>query len=125
MEQQPTTLSDVIRLIQEVLQEHYDIDPGPLFESVGIDLQQADVSGSRVSRESLMRLWEIAAANNQPYRRITRFGGRAGCWRKDKTYHLSRSGHGVYDLSDAARITGTVVPLLRGYRDSADGASDE
>jgi hypothetical protein len=63
MEQQPTTLSDVIRLIQEVLHEHYGVDPNPLLESVGIDPARADVSGSRVLRESVMRLWEVAAAH--------------------------------------------------------------
>ena len=61
MEQQPTTLSDVIRLIQESLREHYDLDPEPMFERVGIDTSRADISGSRVSRQALMRLWEIAA----------------------------------------------------------------
>jgi AraC-like DNA-binding protein len=67
MDDQPTTLSDVIRLIQEVLPEHYGVDPAPLFNAVGIDPARAEVSGSRVSREAVMRLWEVAAAQtNDP-----------------------------------------------------------
>src|SRR5210317_1561841 len=62
MEQQPTTLSDIIRLIQEVLHEHYGVDPNPLLKAVGIDPARAEVSGSRVSRDAVMKLWEIAAA---------------------------------------------------------------
>jgi len=62
MSEQPTTLSDVIRLISEVLQEHYGLDPEPLIEAAGVDGSRAEVSGSRVQRAAVMRLWEIAAA---------------------------------------------------------------
>ena len=62
LQHQPTTLSDIIRLLQEALHEHYGVDAGPMLEAVGIDPARADVSGSRVSREAVMRLWEIAAA---------------------------------------------------------------
>jgi AraC-like DNA-binding protein len=67
MDVEPTTLSDVIRLISEVLNEHYGVDPEPLLEAAGIEQQRAEVSGSRVSRESVMLLWELAAAaTNDP-----------------------------------------------------------
>jgi AraC-like DNA-binding protein len=61
MDVEPTTLADVIRLIAEVLRQHYDVDPAPLFYRAGIDAHRADVSGSRVSREQIQRLWELAA----------------------------------------------------------------
>jgi len=67
MDVEPTTLSDVIRLITEVLHQHYGIDPEPLLNAAGIEHQRAEVSGSRVSRESVMLLWELAAAaTNDP-----------------------------------------------------------
>ena len=67
MDVEPTTLSDVIRLISEVLRQHYGVDPEPLLEQAGIDSRMAEVSGSRVSREAILRLWELAAAaTNDP-----------------------------------------------------------
>jgi len=67
MEVEPTTLSDVVRLIDEVLREHYGIDPLPLLVKAGIDPERIKLSGSRVSRESILRLWELAAAKtNDP-----------------------------------------------------------
>jgi len=67
MDVEPTTLSDVIRLISEVLRQHYGVDPEPLLEKAGIDSRMADVSGSRVLRESILELWELAAAaTNDP-----------------------------------------------------------
>ena len=67
MSNEPTTLSDVIRLIKEVLHQHYGVDPVPLLQAVGIDPERAEVSGSRVPRDAVMQLWEIAAAQtNDP-----------------------------------------------------------
>jgi AraC-like DNA-binding protein len=67
MDVEPTTVSDVIRLISEVLHLHYGVDPEPLLAAAGIDPQRSDVSGSRVSREAVMHLWELAAAaTNDP-----------------------------------------------------------
>jgi len=67
MDVEPTTLSDVIRLISEVLHQHYGVEPEPLLEAAGIDSHLADVSGSRVSRDAILRLWELAsAATNDP-----------------------------------------------------------
>jgi AraC-like DNA-binding protein len=67
MNSEPTTLSDVIRLIKEVLKQHYGIDPVPLLEVVGIDSERAEVSGSRVPRDAVMHLWDVAvAATNDP-----------------------------------------------------------
>ena len=50
MDDQPTTLSDVIRLIQEVLPEHYD-DPefrNHFRELVGGDVQRIDEAVTRL-----------------------------------------------------------------------------
>jgi AraC-like DNA-binding protein len=67
MDVEPTTLSDVTRLISEVLRQHYGVDPEPLLEKAGIESRLADVSGSRVLRESMLKLWELAAAaTNDP-----------------------------------------------------------
>jgi AraC-like DNA-binding protein len=62
MDVEPTTLADVIRLIAEVLRQHYGVDPEPLLAKAGIDAHRAAVSGSRVSREAILQLWELAAA---------------------------------------------------------------
>jgi AraC-like DNA-binding protein len=61
MDLEPTTLADVIRLIEEVLHEHYRVDAAPLLRQVGIDPRQIELSGSRLSRDSVMQLWELAA----------------------------------------------------------------
>ena len=61
MAEKPTTLSDVIRLIAEVLEQHYGIDPQPLIEESGVDGSRAELSGSRVEREAVMRLWDLAS----------------------------------------------------------------
>ena len=61
MDIEPTTLADVIRLIEEVLHEHYGIEAAPLLRQVGIDARQTELSGSRLSRDAVMRLWELAA----------------------------------------------------------------
>ena len=62
---EPTTLSDVIRLISEVLRQHYGVDPEPLLKAVDIDSSKADVSGSRISRDAVMQLWQLAAAETR------------------------------------------------------------
>ncbi len=62
MELEPTTLSDVVRLIDEVLEQHYGLDPEPLLAAAGIDRNRPEVSGSRVSRAAVLRLWKLAAA---------------------------------------------------------------
>lgn len=61
MELEPTTLADVIRLIEEVLHEHYGVEAAPLLRQVGIDPHQIELSGSRLSRDAVMQLWELAA----------------------------------------------------------------
>lgn len=67
METAPTTLSDVLRLIEEVLHEHYGVDPAPLIRAAGIPTDRAELSGARLSRDAVMRLWELAAeATNDP-----------------------------------------------------------
>ena len=67
MDVEPTTLADEIRLIEEDLHQHYGIEPEPLKEKAGIDIQRAYVSGCRVSRDAILRLWELAAAaTNDP-----------------------------------------------------------
>jgi len=65
METEPTTLAEVVRLIAEVLKQDYGIDPLPLFEQAGIDSRRVEVSGARVSRESVLQLWDLAAAATQ------------------------------------------------------------
>jgi AraC-like DNA-binding protein len=65
METEPTTLADVIRLISEVLRQHYGVDPEPLLEAVGIDAERAGISGSRVSRAAVMQLWQLAAVETR------------------------------------------------------------
>ena len=64
---EPTTLADVLRLIDESLKEHYGVDPRPLREAAGIPEGRSELSGARVPREAVMRLWELAAAaTNDP-----------------------------------------------------------
>jgi AraC-like DNA-binding protein len=58
---EPTTLSDVVRLIEEVLQDHYGQEPAPLLRAAGIPVERAQISGSRIQRDAVMRLWELAA----------------------------------------------------------------
>jgi AraC-like DNA-binding protein len=59
---EPTTLSDIVRLIEEVLEEHYGVDPVSLMQAAGVAAERAEISGSRVDRAAVMRLWELAAA---------------------------------------------------------------
>ena len=61
MYSEPTTLSDVVRLIEEVLQDHYGQDPVPLLRAADIPVERTKISGSRVQRDAVMRLWELAA----------------------------------------------------------------
>jgi AraC-like DNA-binding protein len=50
-----------------VLQDHYGVDPEPLLAAAGIDSERIHIVGSRVSRASVLRLWELAvAATNDP-----------------------------------------------------------
>lgn len=67
LDREPTTLADVLRLIDESLQEHYGVDPRPLMEAAGIPENRSDLSGARLPRDAVMRLWELAAAaTNDP-----------------------------------------------------------
>jgi AraC-like DNA-binding protein len=62
MEKEPTTITSVAQLIAEVLRTHYNVDPDPLFEQVGMDPALLDAPGTRYPRESIMQLWDLAAA---------------------------------------------------------------
>lgn len=62
MSNEPTTLTSVGKLIAEVLQENYGIDPEPLFRSVGLDPALMRDASARYPRAKLMELWDVAAA---------------------------------------------------------------
>ncbi|MGI9308196.1 MAG: AraC family transcriptional regulator [Gammaproteobacteria bacterium] len=58
---EPTTVSDVAVLIAETLHAHYGVDAEALFAEVGLNAEQIAAGGSRVPREKILELWELAA----------------------------------------------------------------
>ena len=72
-----------MRLIAEVLRDAYDLDPSPLITEAGIDERRLDLSGSRVSRRAVMRLWELAEAATGDYS----IGLEVGSRLRPTTYH--------------------------------------
>ena len=55
---EPTTLATVPRLIGEVMQQEYGIDPAPAFEQVKIDTEKFRRPGARVPLSKMTKLWD-------------------------------------------------------------------
>ena len=57
---EPTTLSNIARLIGKTLEKDYGIDQARLFEQAQVDAKELDRPGSRVPLSKMTRLWDVA-----------------------------------------------------------------
>ncbi len=57
---EPTSLSAVAKLIGDTLESEYGVDPGPLFDRVGLDTSKLNTAGARYPRAQILQLWELA-----------------------------------------------------------------
>lgn len=95
-----TTLATVARLIGESLEGDYGVDPGPVFDELGIQPSELLKPGARVSFATISKLWRNAVAvTNDP-----RFGFSVG----------KRAGVGdFFVLGHAWLASATLVEALR------------
>ncbi len=61
MPHEPTTIASVARIIAEVLQTHYNVDPDPLLEKAGLKRELLGKPDARYPRSRIMKLWDLAA----------------------------------------------------------------
>ena len=57
---EPSTLTSMIRLLAESLQQDYGVDPRPLFVAADLDIGQLEMPGARYPMPKLRRLWQLA-----------------------------------------------------------------
>jgi AraC-like DNA-binding protein len=57
---EPTTLTSMIRLLAESLQQDYGVDPRPLFAAAELDISQLETPGARYPLPKTRTLWQLA-----------------------------------------------------------------
>ena len=57
---EPSTLTSMIRLLAESLQQDYGVDPKPLFAAAKLDISQLEKPGARYPLPKIRTLWQLA-----------------------------------------------------------------
>jgi len=60
MLQEPTSLASIVDLVADTLRLDFNVDPGALYEALGLSPDERRSSGDRLPNSQVIRMWEVA-----------------------------------------------------------------